>query len=111
MDLVANGTCTDCISGDAVCSCFTVGLCQGFFIGSEITSDIGQCLQECKAMDKCKWISFKGEDGECVLLEDCSNLDASKTEFLSGQKDCDSGSIEGMFHCANVHMGPPSNGF
>jgi len=72
---------------DAI-DCNLNGQCDGHFLGSEVTSDISDCIYFCRETKDCEWFTWNQEKEICVALSDCPYLDESKPDTISGQRDC-----------------------
>ena len=51
-------------------------------------SDLFTCWSQCKATENCNWFSYDSDALMCTLFEVCLKIDNSKTQFLSGKKEC-----------------------
>ena len=97
-------SCTTCYSGEPECSeeirCDIDGLCNGVLIELTITESEADCLARCKEVTDCEFYAYRGDDGNCALLEDCSDVFPCG-ECHSGEKDC-SISIEGKMRKSEI---------
>ncbi len=68
--------------------CWIQGNCQGILIDEVTAADSNACLDFCMANDECLWFTYNPDNQECVLLEDCQEVDLDCTNCLSGQRQC-----------------------
>ena len=87
--------CHTCTSGESTCSdplqCSVPGECHGTYISADdnVKSE-DECLRICKAQNEpnCQWYTYLAEFQYCLTYTDCSYLDESELNALSGQKNC-----------------------
>ena len=86
-----DSTCTTCLSGEQDCTeyyqCDIDGLCSGEIIDVSLEGSEADCLALCQSHPRCEFYGYQGQDGTCVLLEDCSNINPC-TDCHSGQRSC-----------------------
>jgi hypothetical protein len=114
--LTLDESCEDCISGERRCIevtsttteiastttdvtsqqdsvrddpiCFIVGECLGNTVDIHFSSSAEDCLASCNSTKLCQWFTFYSITTECLLLLDCSTLDESSVEYISGERRC-----------------------
>ena len=53
------------------------------------TEDEFECLENCKAIEECKWFTFYKSLGMCESLQNCVSIDIDNCpDCISGQKEC-----------------------
>ena len=60
---------------------------EGAF-GVQFVSTFYECMDKCKDVDTCEWISYK-DNGACYLYEKCT-VDPLSVDFQTTQIDCSS---------------------
>ena len=86
--------CGNCISGEVTCPsefCDKEGLCLGKLVSTEQQFYQYVCDLHCQEDPNCKYYSFENaypSKADCYLLETCSSLDESVTNFKSSQAGC-----------------------
>ena len=96
--------CLSCLSGPAGCQppapqCWVQGECQGNLILTKPLETQEECLELCKSTKGCKWFTFLNPPEQlCILLQDCTSLDETASNCISGEQRCqaeaDSGNIK-----------------
>ena len=63
---------------------------QGYLLDTLKVSSKQQCLENCKNMPDCHWISFGLTEAlnECFLFETCDSIDGNDVEYISSQEEC-----------------------
>ena len=86
-----DNSCATCLSGEPVCDeenlCEIDGLCNGVPINSTITDSEEDCLAWCQEVPECEFYAYQGNDGNCALLESCSEIQPC-SNCHSGQRTC-----------------------
>ncbi len=73
--------------------CWVPGRCQGIYLDEASTDNSNSCLDLCQANEECQWFTY--DDGSCLLLGDCQQVDTSCPHCISGQRQCSE--HEGIF--------------
>ena len=95
--------CPNCLSGPANCQppapqCWVKGECQGNLILTKPLETQEECLDLCKTTEGCKWFTFVNQTEQfCILLHDCTSLDESASDCVSGEERCQSEEGNGKF--------------
>ena len=42
----------------------------------------------CRANAKCRWFTFVGQNSACILFKDCSAVDQTCKNCVSGEREC-----------------------
>ena len=84
-------SCSYCISGETNCpeyyDCDIQGLCNGNLVDLNPAASENECLDQCIANPACEYYAYRGDDGSCLLLENCLDiLDCANCH--SGERAC-----------------------
>ena len=83
--------CENCVSSETSCEveqCFVPGLCRGEILDFSPLESSRKCLSQCTASPDCQWFSLSRTKNLCLSFKDCSALDETEDDFLSGQSEC-----------------------
>ena len=64
------------------------GVCEGNSLHITTAQTSSECLSLCKDESQCNWYNFNTIVNACILNEDCTTLDSTQEDFLTGQREC-----------------------
>lgn len=67
---------------------FHQGFCKGLSLQIESVESYNDCLTLCKNESRCTWFNFNKDISLCQLNENCTELDDTQTDFLTGERYC-----------------------
>ncbi len=77
--------------------CWVPGICQDILIDNTASDSDNDCLGLCQETDNCLWFTYDSEDGDCMLFQDCQQLDTTCETCVSGQRECSAKGMLGEF--------------
>ncbi len=80
--------------------CWVQGSCQGILVDDTASDSGNDCLEICQDTENCSWFTYDSVEGDCILLEDCQQLDTTCVTCSSGQRSC---SDQGMIAFSNLY--------
>ena len=70
--------------------CWVTGQCLGNISHIAVqVSTAEQCLESCQQDPECRWFTHFPQDSTCQLMLDCSILDESCEDCISGEYSCE----------------------
>ena len=63
-------------------------MCEGTSIEIGSADSANDCLALCQNEPLCTWFNFNQELNACLLNEDCTNLDQTQQDFVTGERNC-----------------------